>query len=85
MLTGEAPLNARRKEEIPSAQRNLKPFPNHISPICKDLLENMFVYDAKDRISFDDLFEHPFIVGTKEDNSSILASKGSSDVYISND
>lgn len=78
MLTGEAPFTAKRREEIPSAQKKLKALPSYLTDDCKDVLTKMLAYDSKLRISFEDLFEHPFIVGIKDENS-ILASKGSSD------
>lgn len=38
MLTGEPPFIARRRDEIAMAQRDLKPIPENLSPLCKDLL-----------------------------------------------
>jgi serine/threonine protein kinase len=85
MLTGEPPIAARRKEDIPQAQLNLRPIPHHLSTTCQDLLSKMLEHDPKKRISFEDLFEHPFILGTISDELSIKASKGSSDATISSD
>lgn len=61
MLMGEAPIQAKSREEIPSAQKNLKPLKEELSENCKDLLLKLLAYDVKDRISFEDLFVHPFI------------------------
>mmetsp|Transcript_4904 Transcript_4904/g.4792 ORF Transcript_4904/g.4792 Transcript_4904/m.4792 type:complete len:414 (+) Transcript_4904:315-1556(+) len=85
ILTGEAPFNAKRREEIPHAQKKLKSLPANLSPLCQDLLMRMLSYDPKSRISFEELFEHPFILPPKEDEYSIKASKGSSDSMISSD
>lgn len=80
MLTGEPPLDAKRKEEIPQAQQNLKPIPESLSTECKDLLSRMLQYDSANRLSFQEFFRHPFISGQEKSlRDSIRASKGSSD------
>ena len=61
MLTGELPLDAKFKAEIPLAQRSLKPVPLQLTQDCRDLLTRMLAYEPSQRISFDELFTHPFI------------------------
>lgn len=61
MVTGELPLEAKFKAEIPMAQRSLKPVPVELSECCKDLITRMLAYESTQRISFDELFTHPFI------------------------
>mmetsp|Transcript_10720 Transcript_10720/g.20866 ORF Transcript_10720/g.20866 Transcript_10720/m.20866 type:complete len:523 (+) Transcript_10720:1550-3118(+) len=80
MIAGQPPFTAHRKEEIPSAQRNLKPPPRQISATCADLLTKMLAYEPRNRLSFEEFFVHPFILGNSIDEDSIKASKGSSDV-----
>lgn len=63
MLTGELPISAKFKSEIPSAQKALKPIPLTLSPACRELLAGMLEYDPGERISFDALATHPFVVG----------------------
>mmetsp|Transcript_8615 Transcript_8615/g.12774 ORF Transcript_8615/g.12774 Transcript_8615/m.12774 type:complete len:520 (+) Transcript_8615:2369-3928(+) len=83
MLTGEAPFRAKRKEEIPRAQKELKPLPSNLSALCQDLLQKMLTYNSKQRISLDELFEHPFIKCDSQDDLSIKASRGSSEANLS--
>jgi serine/threonine protein kinase len=73
MLVGEPPIKAQRRDEIPSAQKNLKAMPENLSPACLDLITRLLAYEPKDRISFDDFFAHPFI--RKEETKSILMSE----------
>lgn len=61
MLAGEPPLRAKRREDIPMAQKNLKKWPSGISQNCVDLLSKLLAYNPRDRISFEELFEHPFL------------------------
>lgn len=61
LLTGEPPIRVQKREDIPLAQKNLKKWPPNISPECSDLLSKLLAYNAKDRISFEELFVHPFI------------------------
>ena len=65
MLTGELPIKVQRREQIPAAQKSLKACPLGLSDDCKDLLSKLLEYDPKNRISFQDLFLHPFITGKK--------------------
>ena len=85
ILAGEPPFTARRREEIPQAQLNLKPLPAHLSAHCQNLLARMLEHNPSKRISFEELFEHPFIIGISVDDLSVKASKGSSDATISSD
>ena len=73
ILTGEPPIQAKKREEIPSAQKNLKVIPERLSASCQDLLSKLLAYDPKERISFEDLFTHPFIA--KEELKSINLSE----------
>ena len=61
MVTGELPLEAKFKAEIPMAQRSLKPVPVELSECCKDLITRMLAYESTQRISFEEIFTHPFI------------------------
>jgi serine/threonine protein kinase len=61
MVTGELPLEAKFKADIPMAQRSLKPIPIDLSDCFKDLITRMLAYEPSQRISFDELFTHPFI------------------------
>lgn len=61
LLTGEPPIRVQKREDIPLAQKNLKKLPSNISANCADLLSKLLTYNAKDRISFEELFTHPFI------------------------
>ena len=65
MLTGELPIQVSKREQIPLAQKSLKPFPANLSTDCKDLLSKLLVYDSNKRISFQELFVHPFITMEK--------------------
>jgi serine/threonine protein kinase len=66
MLTGEAPIRVQKREDIPLAQKNLKKWPPGISSTCSDLLSKLLTYNPKDRISFEELFIHPFINSNEE-------------------
>jgi serine/threonine-protein kinase ULK/ATG1 len=80
MIAGHLPFTAHGREEIPFAQRNLKPPPRQTSATCVDLLQRMLAYEPSNRISFEELFVHPFILDSTIDEDSVKASKGSSDV-----
>ena len=81
MLTGKPPIEAQKREEIPSAQKNLKSIPNNLSPACQDLLSRLLAYDPCERISFDELFNHPFICKEeqKDDHASEALNKAEVD------
>lgn len=66
ILTGELPLKVHKREQIPQAQKNMKAYPDNVSPDCKDLLSRLLQYDPNKRISFEDLYNHPFIRGSKK-------------------
>lgn len=74
ILTGEPPIKAQKREEIPNAQKNLKSIPNHLSPACQDLLRKLLAYDPKERISFEELFTHSFIVKEETKCFSVIES-----------
>lgn len=61
LVTGTLPIKANRREQIPEAQRNIAAPPDDLSPECRDLLSKLLAYHPKDRISFLEIFEHPFI------------------------
>ena len=61
LVTGTLPLRVARREEIPEAQRKLLAPPEYLSDECKDLLLKLLAYDPAMRISFAEIFEHPFI------------------------
>jgi serine/threonine protein kinase len=61
LLTGTLPLRVANRNEIPEAQRKLLAPPEELSENCKDLLKKLLAYDACQRISFGEIFEHPFI------------------------
>jgi serine/threonine protein kinase len=65
MVTGTLPLRVARREEIPEAQRKLLAPPEYLSDECKDLLLKLLAYDPALRISFGEIFEHPFICPDK--------------------
>lgn len=62
MLTGELPIKVQKREQIPSAQRSLKPMPSSISVQGQEFLLRLLEYDHKKRISFQELFNHPYII-----------------------
>lgn len=61
ILTGELPIKVQKREQIPSAQKSLKSLPEFLSDDCKDLLSKLLEYDSHKRISFEEIFIHPFI------------------------
>jgi serine/threonine-protein kinase ULK/ATG1 len=82
MIAGYPPFTATRREEIPSAQRNLRPPPRQVTEACADLLQRMLTVDPEKRISFDELYIHPFVLGNAFAEDSVQHSKESSESII---
>lgn len=61
ILTGNSPFLAKRREEIPFAQKHLRPLPQGLSSLCEELVKKMLAYEPKERISFEEFFEDLFI------------------------
>jgi serine/threonine protein kinase len=65
LLTGELPIKVHKREQIPAAQKNIRHFPESLSEECRALLGRLLEYDHSARISFEELFMHPFILGMR--------------------
>lgn len=71
LVTGSLPLKVARRDQIPEAQKKIEPAPEYLSADCRDLLSKLLAYYPKDRISFPELFNHPFISARKETSESL--------------
>ncbi|KAK6031082.1 kinase domain protein [Ostertagia ostertagi] len=64
-LTGKAPFQAQNPPQLKAyyeKNRELKPnIPDYCSPALRDLLLRLLKRNAKDRITFEDFFNHPFL------------------------
>jgi serine/threonine protein kinase len=75
MLFGDAPFPARTEKDLKNMHADLKirpfKFPHRetnltFNPHVGDLLNKMLKYEEKDRISWEEIFNHPLIVGEVE-------------------
>ncbi|KAK9818301.1 hypothetical protein WJX72_010298 [[Myrmecia] bisecta] len=63
LLTGHLPFDGRDKAEIKKniLEGKLKPLPGSLSPQCISFITNMLAQSPADRLSAEELLQHPFV------------------------